>query len=179
MTHFEFVSVAAALIYALAIGKLTSGIAMSLQTNKFYWIHAVWMIGLLLVCVLQWWGIWGMRTIEWTPLSFLWLLMMPGLLLIRSSLLVGADPNSIESYETHFYRIRIRFFALSVLTGCQVLVGTWVLYEEPASTFRPIQAQGLIILSVSIIGLISPRRSIHGAIALSSVIAPIVGFSIL
>ncbi len=179
MTHFEFVSVAAALIYALVIGKLASGIATSLQTNKFYWVHAVWMIGLLLVCVLQWWGIWGMRTIEWTPLSFLWLLMMPGLLLIRSSLLVGADPNSIESYETHFYRIRIRFFALSVLTGCQVLVGSWILYEGPISTFKPIQAQGLIILSVSIIGLISPRRSIHGAIALFSIIAPIVSFSIL
>ena len=179
MTHFEFVSVAAALIYALAIGKLTSGIAMSLQTNKFYWVHAVWMIGLLLVCVLQWWGIWGMRTIEWTPLSFLWLLTLPGLQLIRSTVLVGPDPNSIESYETYFYKTRIHFFALTVLTGCQVLASSWILSEEPASTFQPAHGQGLMIIIVAIIGLISPRRSIHGAIAISSIVAPIVGFAIL
>ena len=105
--------------------------------------------------------------------------MLPGLLLIRSSLLVGADPNSIESYETHFYRIRIRFFALTVLTGCQVLVGPWILSEGPVTTFRPIDALGLMIISFSIVGLISSRRSIHGAIALFSIIVPIVGFSVL
>ena len=179
MTHFEFVSVAAALIYALAIGKLTSGIATSLQVNRFYWIHALWMIGLLLVCVLQWWGIWGMRTIEWTPISFLWLLMLPGLLLIRATLLVGADPNSIESYETHFFQVRVRFFTLTVLTGCQLFATSWILYEEPVSTLRPAHAQGLIIIIIAVLGLISTRRSIHGAIAFSSIIAPIVGFAIL
>ena len=179
MTHFEFVSVAAALIYALVIGKLTSGLAASSQPKKFYWVHATWMVGLLLVCVLQWWGIWGMRTAEWTPLSFLWLLMLPGLLLIRATVLVGTDPNTVESYEEYFHRIRVRFFALGGLTGVQILAGPWVLSPETATTFQPIHVQGLLVLLISIVGLISRRPSIQGAIALLGISAPIVGFSIL
>jgi hypothetical protein len=179
MTHFEFVSVAAALVYALAIGKLASGIAMSLQTTRFYWVHATWMTGLLLVCVLQWWAIWDMRMIDWTPLKFLWLLTLPGLLLIRSSLLVGADPQSIDSYETYFYQIRVRFFTLGIFTACQILLNSWILSEVPLSTFLPIHAQGLLVLSMCVIGLIFPQPSIQGAIALSSILGPIVGFSIL
>ncbi len=58
MSHFEYVSVALALLYALILGRLLSGLAPALDQSRRYSYHAAWIFALILIALLQRWGYW-------------------------------------------------------------------------------------------------------------------------
>ena len=43
--------------------------------------------------------------------------------IVRAIVLVGSQPNSIQSYKTHFFDVRVRFFAIGLLTSVEL--GFW------------------------------------------------------
>jgi hypothetical protein len=55
LSPFEYVSVAIALVYAMALGRLVSGISPSLRTDARYLVHLIWIAALILGGTLQWW----------------------------------------------------------------------------------------------------------------------------
>jgi hypothetical protein len=42
MSHFEYISVAASLIYSLILAKLLGSLPAALQPGKRYWVHSLW-----------------------------------------------------------------------------------------------------------------------------------------
>ncbi len=179
MSHFEYVSVAAALIFALVIGRLVGGIPAAMKQERFYWVQAVWILVMLLVSVFQWWGAWRMRGIDWTPVRFLWLLLMPGILLIRSIILVGVNPDAITSFRQHFFRIRIPFFALGLASGAHLIVAPWISGTIPWLVLAPAHRQAAVVSVVSIIGLAFRHERVQQVLVVASLISVATGFVIL
>lgn len=176
MTHFEYISVGAALIFALVIGRLVGGLAPALAKERRYWVHAGWIVVLLLITVFQWWGIWRVRAVEWTPIRFLWLLMLPGILLARAILLVGANPDSIESFKQHFFQIRLRFFGLGLASGLHLFLTPWIAGVVPWLVEAPAHRQAVIVSIISILGLSLRNETFHWMLVLVSLASVITGF---
>ena len=160
MSHFEYISVALALIYALVVGRVLTGLGPSLQKRRRYPVHAAWLVVFLLVCVLQWWGIWGYKSLTWTPVRFFFIMSWPAIMFLRVGILLGTDPDSVESFRSHFYEQRRTFFAIGLVEAAITTLMPWVLGESPWFAFAATThsfASVLTILAVTGLALESPR----------------------
>ena len=164
MSQFEFVSVAFALIYALAVGRLLTGLAVGLERGRRYPLHAVWVAALLLVCVVQWWTFWRARDVEWSAFRFLWTLTAPSLMYVKAIVLIGLEPLRIESYRDRFFDRRAVFFALLFCDAIALGLGPWVLGLVPWLSAAPAHpgAAGLAVLSIT--GLVFSSPAVHAGI---------------
>lgn len=161
MSQFEYVSVAIALIYALAVGRVLAGLAPALAPTRRYSVHAAWLVLTLLACVVQWWGLWRTNTVEWTGFRFLWILAMPSLQYIRAAILLGT-PESVPSYREHFFEVRRAYFAIGLAVPAHSSVTPWVLGQVPWLTFMPGFHLGMLgIAGYSIVGLSTTNETTH------------------
>ena len=166
MSHFEYVSVALALMYALVIGRLLSGLSPSFQVSRRYWIHATWIIVLLLVSVLQWWVFWRALDVTWTPIRFLWALSLPSIVFLRCGALLGDSPSDISSFREHYYKYRVPFFSLGIVAALQGFFSGWVLGIIPWFSFTPIHVSTFFLAALSLSGLVFKNESFHRALVL-------------
>ena len=120
MSHFEYVSVAYALLYALAIGRLLGGLSPAMDVGRRYWVHLIWILVLLLATVMAWWVGWRSSEVVWTPLRFLFGLSLPAFIFVRASVLLGNSNDLPDSYYDHFYEIRLGVFSLGVAVDHRV-----------------------------------------------------------
>jgi hypothetical protein len=165
LSQFEYVSVAVALIYALAVGRVLAGITPALAPTRRYSVHAAWLIQILLVCVAQWWGLWRTSTVEWTAFKFLWILAMPSLAYVRAAILLGT-PESVPSFREHFFRVRHMYFAIGLATPVHSGLTPWVLGQVPWLTFLPGFHLGMLaIAGYCVVGLSSKSETVHRAVA--------------
>ena len=175
MSHFEYVSVSLALVNALAVGRLLSGLPPAMDRERRYWVHAVWVFALILVAALQWWGFWGWRNVAWTPIRFLSALSLPGLLFVQATVLVGETPGSATSFRNLFYDRRVTFFSLGMAAGVNIALGPWILGLVPWFSFGPVHAVGCSLMALSLAGLSFNSHNAQAIIA--SLSAFIVGAS--
>ena len=94
MSQFEFVTVAASLVMALAIGRLVYALPFVLHPRYFDWLHSVYAISLVLFSFQVWWRSWGYVKVEsWTLLKMI-VLILPNIFVYLSALfLVGETPQ--------------------------------------------------------------------------------------
>ena len=183
MSHFEYISVAIALLSALVVGRLLSGFSAALDQRRMYWVHFGWIVVLLLVCVGQWWGLWRMRDVSWTPVRFLFVLSMPGLLFVQAAVLVGEDPGGVASFREHFFDRRIRFFAVALVGAIDLAFSPWVFGHVPWLELAPVHAAAAPFAAVSAAGLRFKSHTAHAILVVlglllagsSFVIAPPTG----
>lgn len=168
MTLFEYVSVAIALIYALVVGRLLSGLAPSMQKSKRYPIHFAWVLALLLVCALQWWQLWRTRDVDWNSIRFFWVLALPSLIYLRATILLGPEPNRVKSYKDHFYAHRIPFFTLGILSALAIFMTPWVLGLTPWLAMDLLHTAGGILFLISVTGMIFKHPLIHGGLVIAN-----------
>ena len=165
MSQFEYVSVAIALIYALAIGRVLAGITQALAPTRRYSLHAAWLIQILLTCAVQWWGLWRTSTVEWTAFKFLWILATPSLVYVRAAILLGT-PESVPSYRDHFFQVRRTYFAIGLATPVHSSLTPWVLGQVPWLTFLPgFHLAMLAIAGYCVVGLSSKSETVHRVVA--------------
>lgn len=176
MTHFEYISVAAALIFAIVIGRLVAGLPAALESERKYWVHVAWIFAMILVCVFQWWGMWRVREVDWTPIRFLWLLMMPGIMLVRSIVLVGNNPDAVRSFEEHFFDVRVRFFSLGLVSGLHLILTPWISGLVPWLVPAPAHRQAILVCVISILGICVRNEVFHRVLVLGSLASVIMGF---
>ena len=170
MTHFEYVSVAIALLSALAAGRLLSGISPALDESKRYWIHFGWVAALLLVCVVQWWGLWRMRDVSWTPIRFLWVLSMPGLIYVQAAVLVSEDPGRVGSFREHYSACRVRFFSVSLVSAVVMALSPWVFGNVPWLSLAPVHSIATMFGVLSLVGLRFTGDAVHGTLVVLAVV---------
>ncbi len=164
MSHFEYVAVAFALLNALVVGRLLGGVGSVFDRSRRYWVHAAWVVTLVLVAALQWWSFWGSRDVEWTPIRFLWVLSIPGLLFVAAGVLVGEAPGSVASFRHHFFERRVPFFSLSMASAVIIGLGPWILGQVPWFTSSPTHAVAVALMALSLAGLCLRTHTVHTAL---------------
>jgi len=176
VSHFEYVSVAVALIYAIAVGRLLSGLSFSLSTDRQYWVHTTWLLTLLLVSVMSWWTIWRLNEVTWTPIRFLWVLALPSLLYLRANILLGRQGAEPDSYYDYFYAQRRLFFSLGIGISLWIALTPWVQGLLPWLELGPIHINAVMLASISLLGLWFRSPAVHGVLATVSLISSASGF---
>ncbi len=120
MDPFSYLVVLTSIILGLGVTRLVGGLGYLMQTRRRkhpYWVHMLWMVNLLLAMAIVWWVAYRWRSNEhWTFLLFIWLLLLPTILYLISSLLFpdqGDDP--ITDWQVYFYENHRDIFLLYAL----------------------------------------------------------------
>lgn len=179
MSHFEYVSIAIALVYALPVGRLLSGLSLSMTADRRYWVHTTWVSTLLLVCVMSWWTMWRLNEVSWTPIRFLWILSLPALLYVRANILLGRPGDEPDSYHDHFYEKRKLFFSIGIGVAAWIALSPWLLEILPWFEPGPVHVNAISLLSVSILGLCFRNTTVHAVLAVVSFIGAASGFALI
>ena len=176
MSHFEYVSVAIALMYAMALNRLISGFSPIVREGARYPIHVGWVLQLILVSVMQWWVFWRASQVDWTPIRFLWVLAVPAVMLVRASVLIGEHPEVVESFRDHFFQRRVRFFSLGIASSILGCFGPWVLGIVPWFTAAPIHPVVILVATISLAGVVLKSPRAHAALLLLSLLLAAAAF---
>jgi len=104
---FEFVLTGFTIVLALVITRVLAGLRWVFAAGRVYWVHSVFVVSLLVVTSLVWWGLWYQRDNEWGYISFAYnLLIGPGIMYYLAVLLVPDQPRRISNWRTYFYGVR-------------------------------------------------------------------------
>jgi hypothetical protein len=165
VTLFEFLTVALSIVLALSAGQLLTNVREVFDPRRRYWVHAVWVMHLLIQHVLVWWSFWAYRDVEsWNLATFAVALLPPGLLFVCTSTLVPSYSSTVASWESHFFEVRRWFFAARSLFVISAGFRTWLLLDRPVFE-SPTPVSGPILL-LCIAGFLSPNRRLHGALSI-------------
>src|SRR5262245_8908787 len=175
LSHFEYVSVALALVNALTVGLLLSSLTPVMDHERRYWVHAAWVLSLVLVAALQWWSFWTWRAVVWSPIRFLWALSLPGLLFVQASVLVG-ETGSVTSYRDRFFERRVAFFSLGIALAVNIALGPWVLGLARWLSLTPAPPVAASLMALSIAGIGFRTHLAHTIIASLAMLLAIASF---
>jgi hypothetical protein len=176
LSQFEYVSVAVALVFAMAVARLLAGVPASLKKGPRYSLHVAWVFLLTFVCTLQWWIFWGAKDVAWTPARFLWAIAYPGLLYVRAGILLGEAPGATESFRAHFFDCRVPFFSVGLATAVQGALGPWVYGTLPWFAVGPLHVATAGLATLSLAGLVFTTARAHAAIVLLTSLLATAGF---
>jgi hypothetical protein len=117
MDKLSYLTTFVALIYGLGIANALTHLSRLLKRGRdadWFWVHASWMLYLVLFMASQWWVLlnWGtVRHIGYY--DYLSLLLVPSLAFVASDLLFPARAaEGPVSLRAHFYAVRKRLFLL-------------------------------------------------------------------
>lgn len=136
MSAFDYLSVLVSIILGLAITQILQGFRDLMQARTrltLYWPSVMWAILLLVICVQEWWAMFGWRDYaNWTFFGFsLVIAQVVGTYLAAALALpdvAGDEPLDLRAY---YYANHRWFFTLGALTVAvsvakdRVLVGSW------------------------------------------------------
>jgi hypothetical protein len=177
MSHFEYISVALALINALIVSRLLNGLIPSFSSGARYPIHFAWVVTLILITVLQWWAFWRANGVEWTAFRFLWALSLPAILFLRVGVLLGERPEEVTSFKDHFFESRVRFFSLGLIAAFLIGLTPWVLGTTPWFSVEPLHASIIVLAVLSIAGMLLKEARAQGVIVLLIFLSTLLGFA--
>jgi hypothetical protein len=162
LTQFEFVTVAASLVMAMAIGRLVYALPFVLNPKQFDWLHAVFAISLVLFSFQIWWRSWGYAEVEtWTLLKMI-VLILPNILVYLSALfLVGEEPQKVCSWGKFLDASGQSMFRAFFATMLAILLRNW--YLEGSAPGAP----GIAATLVSFVGMLWRNRAIWWVIVVS------------
>lgn len=165
MTLFEYISVAFSIVLSLGAASLLRVLPSVFRLGRRYWTHATWVVSLLFLHALAWWSLWSYSGVEsWTLLTFLLVLLQPGLLYLNASVLVGEAPEAGESWRDRFYGTRRWFFSVRICYVTVIILASWqVLGIE---LLHPARAFGASHIALSIVGIGTANERAQAVLAL-------------
>jgi hypothetical protein len=169
VSHFEYISVAVSLVYALILAKLLGAIPVALKPGRRYWVHSCWLGSLLLVTLGSWWEIWSHREAAWSPTSFLTVLAIPSIIYLRTSILLGDQPREVLSWREHYYNSRRPFFLLQLVGQVIYLIAPWLISGALRPSESLLGSAPFAVFAVLAASSAAPR--LHEVIAVVSLIA--------
>jgi hypothetical protein len=164
MTHFEYVSVAVSLVFALAVADVLRALIPAARAPSIYWPHFAWLITMVLIIAYTWWTIWNWRNVSWTGLRFAYALTNPALLTIATRLLTHRDPDSVESFRDHFHGNRRVFFAALLAFCVNGSLAAWAFGIVPFGEFPPVLAASLPGSAAAVAGLFLRTDRAHAVL---------------
>jgi hypothetical protein len=164
VTLFEYTSVAFSIVLSLGAASLLRALPSVFAPGRRYWIHATWVVSFLFLHALAWWSLWSYNRVEsWTLLTFLLVLLQPGLLYLNTSVLVGEALGSNECWRDRFYGSRRWFFSVRVCYVTVIAFASWqVLGVE---LLHPARAFGTSHIALSVVGIATANERAQAALA--------------
>lgn len=163
VSHFEYISVALSLFFALVLAKLLGGLPAAVREERRYWIHLVWVVNLVLACLVSWRGIWEFREINWLPGRFFAVFVFPAVLYLRAAVLLTEEPREVTSWRRHYYESRRGFFLLGALGSLNLALSPMFVMDVSPPLIVPLGAAAFAGLSVLAAFVASPR--LHAVVA--------------
>ena len=103
MTHFEYLSVAVSIIFALSIGRLVAALPNVVSSGRRDWLHVGHFACLLVVQMQFWWRMWQFKSVtEWDFLGFFLLFAVTLLYYLATHILVPANYAEVDDWQDHF-----------------------------------------------------------------------------
>ena len=164
MTHFEFITVAVSMIYALSIARCLDAIPSSFDPSRRYWVHFVWLCVKLVNPIILWWSMWSLNGEEtFSFATFFVLLLIAILLYLQVIALVTTDPRAISDWRSHYYSKRKLFFGANALLLFLVLLTGHLLFDPPSPfSVKFVQFSSIVL---SVFAMLSERPKLHAGIA--------------
>ena len=161
MTLFEYISVAFSVVLSLSAAQLLSNIRSLLDPVRRDLVHSLWVVHLLILHVVVWWGGWAFRDVPWNLGSFSLALSAPALLFVAANALVPTDQSA--SLREHFLSNRMLFFAARGLLVLLSIASTFLFLGIPL--LSPARLSGIFILTICAVGIVSTNRRAQVGIA--------------
>ena len=147
------------------MASLLGSIRRVFSADRRYWIHSVWFAIVLFTHAVGWWALWSYSNYDsWTLPTFLLVLMQPALLFLMALLIVGDQPATTESWADHFFSVRRWFFSVRALYMAVFIAASWLLLD--ISLMHPSRLFGVSHMLLSLVGIISENRRVHGFIVI-------------
>lgn len=161
---WEFIIALVAVINALGVVRLLSAFAVSLRLRNseafnHYWVYYALGVFQLMVHVLFWWSIVGLRdTGEVNFLLFLYLLIGPTLLFLGSSILIGDVDGEQVDLQAHYLAARKDYYTILAMFW------VWVIFIWPVFTgnFAPTVPLVIAFLVVALLLRFTESLRLHG-----------------
>ena len=171
MTLFEYITIASSLILSFGVARLVSGIPELIRSDKRYWLHLLWVFGLLANYPLMFWQMWNYRVVEdWQFFSFLLVLATPAACLLTAHFLIPTHPEEQRDWEQYYYDNRRGIFGSLVVASVLTLYSTFVLLEVEAD--NPSRFLGTASIAALLILTYSASKKVHvGMVIVMGVIA--------
>ncbi len=160
MTIFEYLSVAVSIVLSLAVVRLITGLPHLVAADKRYWVHSAWVLLTAVQIAMIWWNLWAYRQVEdWIFPGFVMILLVPSVVYFIAATLVPDTPANIESWRSHFFQVRRRFFLAYIFLFLCFFVNSWLLLQlPPVHPQRLGQALGIVLCSI---GALAVRPRVH------------------
>ena len=169
MTHFEFITVAISIIYALSIARCLDAFPSAFQSGRRYWTHFIWLGIKLVNPAILWWSLWGLKEREsFSYAEFLGLLLIAGTLYLQTIALATTDPLAVTNWRSHYYAKRRLFFGANIALLIQLILAGQFIFHPPS----PLSIILIQLFSVALSGLamISENPKLHACIAAAGAI---------
>ena len=168
---FDYFGVLISVIFGLALTHLLRGLGHLIQMRhetRPYWVHVVWTINVVIYVLGIWWGMYWWKGLEdWT---FEWFFFIAGYaiaIFMWAYALFPAEFAPGADFSAYFFANRRWFFGIQVAV---VLADIPETLQKGVMHLRQVPVQyGYFIaalLLISILGLFTDKRRIHGALCI-------------
>jgi hypothetical protein len=169
VTLFEYLSVAVSIVLSLSAAQILVNLRAVFDPRKRYWPHAVWVIIVLFVHLLGWWGFWAYRVVEsWNLATFSLVLLNPGILFVCSTTLVLDGSKLDRNWEQHFFDVRRSFFVVFGLVPVGAVLRNWILIDTPVMAWGHLPE--LLMTSIVVAAWASANRRVQAVLALAALV---------
>ncbi|MFT5098269.1 MAG: hypothetical protein ACI9VI_001384 [Candidatus Azotimanducaceae bacterium] len=146
MTLFEYITIANSLILSFGVSRLLGGIPELFRADKPYWLHLLWVFGLLVNYPLMFWQMWNYRMVEdWQFFSFLLVLATPAACLLTANFLIPTKPEKESNWEQYYFNNRSGIFGNLAIASMFTLLSTFLLLDVEADNPSRILGAGSIV----------------------------------
>jgi hypothetical protein len=126
-------------------------------------------VSLLFLHALAWWSLWSYSGVEsWTLLTFLLVLLQPGLLYLNASVLVGDAPEASEAWRDRFCGTRRWFFSVRVCYVTVIILASWQILG--IELLHPARAFGTSHIALSLIGIKTANERVQAVLAVAELL---------
>ncbi len=169
MDAFSYLSVLISIILGLAITQILQGFRDLMQARsrlRLYWPSLLWAILLLVICVQEWWAMFGWRDYpRWTFPGFSLMLAQTIATYLAAALVLpdvhGDDPIDLRSY---YYANHRWFFAMGAIAVSVSILKDWFLSGHPPEPLSNFVSQ-LVFIAILSACAITARERMHKALA--------------
>jgi hypothetical protein len=168
MTLFEYVAAANTLIFSFAVARITAGLPYSIVKGRRYWVHLVFIGGLLFTIAMLFWNFWSHHDdADWTFPRFLLSLAPAIITQFMAATIIPSSSDDVESWEEFYYSIRKRYFSAWIGLGLVLAFNSIVFLDTPL--VHPSWGGALTVIAMGAVGLSSSNPRVHARLAVIAI----------
>jgi hypothetical protein len=175
MTVFEYLAIAYTLVLSFAAVRVLGALPSALTGAGRYWVYVVFLCLCLGMLVGAFWNFLLFRDVDWNFALFLLVLGQSAILYVLAAIITPANPSQSFEWHDYFLDVRRRFFVTVIAFTVFTQVVEHFLLGPPL--INPIRLVAAVSVAVFAVGAASESRTVHGAVALYSLLSIAAAFA--